>query len=84
MLGNYPSRIGRAGRQSHLDGHIWQLVFIQIGQRLNPAKVKKKLSLTEWNGGCGHRVVKSRWADENRIGVVGDWLYLRVVPAETV
>lgn len=41
MLGNYPSRIGRAGRQSHLDGHIWQLVFIQIGQRLNPAKVKK-------------------------------------------
>lgn len=49
MLGNYPSRIGRAGRQSHLDGHIWQLVFIQIGQRLNPAKVKKKLSLTEWD-----------------------------------
>jgi hypothetical protein len=48
MLGNYPSRIGRSGRQSHLDGHIWQLVFIQIGQRLNPAKVKKKLSLTEW------------------------------------
>lgn len=50
MLGNYPSRIGRAGRQSHLDGHIWQLVFIQIGQRLNPAKVKKKIKFDgmEW------------------------------------
>lgn len=56
MLGNYPSRIGRAGRQSHLDGHIWQLVFIQIGQRLNPAKEKKiKFDGMEW----GDAVIES-------------------------
>jgi hypothetical protein len=55
MLGNYPSRIGRAGRQSHLDGHIWQLVFIQIGQRLNPAKVKKKIKFD----GMGDAVIES-------------------------
>ena len=80
MLGNYPSRVGRAGRLSHLQGHIWHIVFIQIGQRLNPGRK----SLTEWNKKGeknGNGVRPSSRKITGRRGEIG---YLRVVPAETV